>query len=272
MTAVTRLINLRTLSLAKNPVCSIRYDSSAQLTKLLTIDLSHNKLTVFDSKTLSSMIYMQHLNLSFSAIDTIHPNGFQYTPKLTHLYLAGNPINTFSVDLFTSLTNLRILTSKTYKLCCRDILPAHFDLIRCDSPRDEISSCEDLLQSGIYRVSVWLIGILSLLGNMLCSVVRVCVQRTSSQSGFHVFVTNLSFADLLMGVYITVVGVADSLFRGKYLFYDETWKHSVACKVAGFLSLLSCEVSALVICLITLDRFIALHFPFNSVHFECLQV
>ena len=270
MTAFTRLNNLRILSLAKNPIDRIVSDTNpaALLSALRIVDLSHSKLTVFDSKILANMINLQRLNLSFSAIHTIHPSGFRHIPKLTHLYLAGNPIRMFSADIFKPLKILRTLSSQTYKLCCKELLPDHFEIITCDVPRNEISSCKDLLQSGAYRGSVWLISFLSLLGNVLCLVVRVCVLRTASTSGFHVFVTNLSIADLLMGVYVSIIGVADSIFRGKYLFFDESWKHSMACKVAGFLSLLSCEVSALTIWLITLDRFIVLHFPFSGAHFQ----
>ena len=270
MTAFAHLVNLRTLSLANNPIDLLNYDpnSTVQLTALRTVDLSHSKLTVFDSKPLSNMPNVQSLNLSFSTIHTIHSNGFQYTPRLTHLYLAGNPINMFTADLFKPLAFLRAVSSQSYKFCCREILPAHFELIKCDAPQDEISACEDLLQSGTYRGFLWLISFLALLGNVFCLVVRVCVKRTTSTSGFHVFVTNLGIADLFMGVYLAIVGVADSLFRGEYISHDETWKHSVACEVAGFLSLLSCEVSALTIWLITLDRFIVLHFPFSSVRFR----
>ena len=268
--ALLRLHNLRTLSLSKNPIELIHFHPkpAVQMSALQTVDLSHSKLAVFDSKMLSNMIYIQSLNLSYSTIHTVHPNGFQYVPKLTHLYLAGNPVNTFSANLFKPLIFLRTLSAQTYKLCCREILPDHFETITCEAPRDEISSCVGLLRSGTYRVFLWLIGILSLLGNVLSLVMRVCVQRTASISGFHVFVTNLGAADLLMGVYITILGVADASFRGKYLYYDEMWTHSAACKVAGFLSLLSCEVSAFIIWLITLDRFIVLHFPFSTVHFQ----
>ena len=273
MTSFTRLANLRTLSLARNPTDLINSDlnSTVLLRTLKRIDLSHNKLTVFDSKAFANTVHVKHLNLSFSTIHTVHAHGFQYTPKLTDLLLAGNPIHTFSADLFKPLTVLRTLSSPTYKLCCAELLPSHYEIITCDAPRDEISSCKDLLQSGTYRVFLWLISCLSLLGNVFCLVVRVCVQRTAAISSFHVFVTNLSMADLLMGVYMVTIGVADSLYRGQYLFYDDTWKHSVACKVAGFLSLLSCEVSALIISLITLDRFIVLHFLFSSIRFRRLS-
>ena len=222
MTAFTSLVSLRTLSLARNPIEFIHSDprSDVQLRQLRTVDLSHNKLNVFDSKSLSNVINVQYLNLSFSSIHTIHPNGFHYTPRLTELYLAGNPINTFSADLFKTLRMIDTLSSQTYKLCCREILPEHFEMIICDAPRDEISSCEDLLQSETYRGFLWLICCLSLLGNMFCLVVRICVQKTAPSSGFHGFVTNLSTADLLMGAYLAVIGAADSLYRGQFLFYD----------------------------------------------------
>ena len=269
MTAFISSTFLRTLLLAKNPISLIHHDpnSAVKLSALQTVDLSHTELKVLDGKVISNMINVQRLNLSSSSIHTIL-NVFQYTPKLTELYLAGNDIHTFTPELFKPLTILRILTSPTYKLCCRDLLPDHFELITCDSPADEISSCEDLLQSGTNRGFLWIISCLSMLGNLLCLVVRVCVWASASAGSFFVFVTNLSIADLFMGVHMGIIGVADSIFRGKYLFYDVTWKHSVACKVAGFLSLLSCEVSALTICLITLDRFIVLHFPFSSTRFR----
>jgi hypothetical protein len=61
-----------------------------------------------------------------------------------------------------------------------------------------------------------------------------------------------------MGVYLVVIGIADRLFTGSYLWNEYRWRHSAACSLAGFLTLLSCEVSTLVMCLITLDRFLVL--------------
>ena len=270
MSLFAGLANLRTLILAGNPIRLMHSEpiTGMQQSSLRAIDLSHTNLTVFDTKPLSAFLHVQTLNLSFSSIQEVGLTGFTFTPQLTSLYMEGTALQTFPADVLRSLSYLRIVTSDTYKLCCKQILPDRFEWISCTAPRNEISSCEDLLQSGTYRVFLWLISFLSLLGNVLCLMVRVCVQRGMSTRGFHVFVTNLCMADLLMGVYIVIIGVADELFRGKYLFMDTLWTHSVACKVAGFLSLLSCEVSALIIFLITLDRFVVLHFPFSSVRFQ----
>ncbi|XP_070188600.1 relaxin receptor 2-like [Littorina saxatilis] len=67
-----------------------------------------------------------------------------------------------------------------------------------------------------------------------------------------------------MGIYMTMIGVADALFRGEYVVKENDWKDSIACTTAGFLSFVSSEVSALVICLITLERVLVICFPFNK--------
>nr|KAG5710533.1 hypothetical protein BaRGS_013179 [Batillaria attramentaria] len=110
--------------------------------------------------------------------------------------------------------------------------------------------------------------VLALLGNLGSFVYRAIIDKASSSKGFGAFVTHLCLADSLMGVYLAVIGVADRLYQGNYLWKDREWKHSTTCKSAGFLSLLSSEVSAFIICLITLDRFLVLHFPFSHFHFE----
>jgi hypothetical protein len=59
-------------------------------------------------------------------------------------------------------------------------------------------------------------------------------------------------------VYLLILGVADRVFhagnQGSYVFHDTDWRHSATCKAAGFLCLLSSEVSAFIVCLITFDR------------------
>jgi hypothetical protein len=109
---------------------------------------------------------------------------------------------------------------------------------------------------------------MSVTGNIFCLVFRSCVQRNAGKSAFNLFVSSLCVADLLMGVYTAIIGTADAVFRGQYLFFERAWVTSTACKAAGFLSLLSCEVSALTILLITLDRFIVLRYPFSMMRFN----
>jgi hypothetical protein len=68
------------------------------------------------------------------------------------------------------------------------------------------------------------------------------IEKSASTKGYDVFVTHLSVADFLMGVYLAIIGVADRVYIGDYLWSDREWKTSAACKTAGFLALVSNEV------------------------------
>lgn len=80
----------------------------------------------------------------------------------------------------------------------------------------------------------------------------------------HTFlITNLALGDFLMGVYLMIIAVVDSYYRGVYIVHDKAWRKSALCKIAGFLSTLSSEISVFTLTVITLDRLVCIIFPFK---------
>ena len=165
------------------------------------------------------------------------------------------------------MKSLRSVVGDDYKLCCTDVLPPGFNPDNCMAPFDEVSSCESLLRSNVYRVCLSMFSTLALVGNLGSFILRAVNKTSSHRSSFAVFVIHLCVADFLMGAYLAVIGMADRLYLGSYLWKDSSWRQSVACHVAGMLCLVSSEVSAILICLITLDRLLVLRFPFSRLHF-----
>ena len=265
------LTNLRVLVLSGNPLSAItNTEPSGKGTPILqTINLSGANFHVFNGSALAGCPVLKTLNISWSKLTAIREGGFQSTPLLENLDVRGSPLKDFPSDLLRGLDSLKVVHADNYKLCCKAMLPEDFDLNKCHAKRDLLTSCEDLLQSNLYRVFLWLFASLSVVGNVGSFVARLYLGNKSAGLGsFSIFVTNLSTADFFMGVYLAIVGVADQIYRGEYFWHGDQWKESVICKVAGFLSLMSSEVSAFIICLITLDRFLALRFPFSSLHFS----
>ena len=237
------------------------------LPSLTSLDLSAVKMPRLDTNSFSLFPNLHILNLSLCGVELMYGEGLQAASALEVLDLAGCPMTQFPRNLLSGLDRLQSVRADNFKLCCPANLPAGFNPANCKAPFDEVSSCEALLRSDVYRFFLSTFSALALLGNLGCFLLRsVCFK--SGKSGFGVFVTHLSFSDFLMGVYLAIIGVADRLFQGTYLWEDIRWRESTACKVAGFLSLLSNEVSAFIICLITLDRFLVLRFPFKSLHFK----
>ncbi|KAK7106060.1 hypothetical protein V1264_017360 [Littorina saxatilis] len=263
------MTNLAVLSLAGNPIVTLLSGKpAARASNLVQLDISRTRISAFDSRALQDFFNIRKLNISHSSVVRISEYGFGYVSSVRQLDIRGNRIREYPTDAFKTLTELQFLYSSDFRICCRIYLPEHYDEITCQSPQDEISSCEDLLRSNVYRACLWLIGVMSIVGNAGSFLFRCVAQRKVTKTGFNVFVTNLCLADLLMGVYLVMVGAADSLYRGQYLSYERSWTSSAVCKTAGFLSLLSSEVSAFIICLITLDRFIVLRFPFSTKKFR----
>ena len=255
------------LSLSGNPLSLQTLASLQPLLSLTVLDLSHLQFPVFSVSISAAFPNIQRINLSYSDVRTVTPAVFQNLSDLRVLDLSGCPFKQFHSDMFSGLQRLEVVYSDNYKLCCSAILPKMFNLKNCHAPSDEVSSCDALLRSNVYRVLMAFFSAACLLGNSLSCLHRV-LSYGLSQSGLRVFVTHLCASDFLMGVYLAIIGIADSLYRGSYLWQDEHWKHSISCQVAGVLSLLSSEVSAFIICLITFDRFLMLLFPFSQIHFS----
>ena len=262
---------IQSLSLAGNPLIFLRdlgFESSAKFVSLLTLDLSFVELPDIGPRHLGIFPKLRSLNLSHSNVKNVLGEGFQSLKSLQVLDVRGCPMTSIPKSMFKNLVDLRRVFADNYKLCCPAMLPEGFVTENCDAPFDEISSCDALLRSDLYRISLSVFAALSTFGNTFSFVFRVFVLKNSNKSGFAVFVTQLCVADFLMGVYLVMIGVADRLYLGSYLWEDVSWKNSVACKVAGFLSLLSSEMSAFIICLVTADRFLVLRFPFSRLHFQ----
>ncbi|KAL8598865.1 hypothetical protein ACOMHN_015444 [Nucella lapillus] len=151
---------------------------------------------------------------------------------------------------------------------CEQVVTVGFNLNDCHAPNDAVSTCDNLIGSHFYRVVMAVFADLATAGNLVSLAMRARAPQSAQGSGYGVFVTHLCVSDGPMGVYLVVVGVADRLYHSTYLWQEGQWRNSVTCQLAGLTALLSNEMSAFIITLITLDRFLVIRFPFSSVHFH----
>ena len=267
--SVLTLNNLRVLRLAGNPLVSFHSgQADAVHENLQVLDLSATGFLSFDSGNLSMFYAVSSVNLSSSRLKVLSAKSFLSLKSLKVLDIRAAPVVEYPRGIFLRLSGLTTVYTDNFKLCCRQNLPDNFNPKFCFAPRDEVSSCEDLLRSNVYRYCLWVICLMSVGGNATCLFFRLFVQKNATKSGFNLFVVNLSAADLLMGLYLAVIGSADLTYRGQYLWFEAAWKGSAMCRAAGFLLLLSSETSIFVICLITLDRLLAIRFPFLNLRFN----
>ena len=131
--------------------------------------------------------------------------------------------------------------------------------VKCHSPKDEFSNCVDLMKNRVVQVCVWILGLTALLGNIFVILVRVVAKGDNKVQSF--LLTNLAMSDLLMGIYLLIIAIKDVQWQGEYFPHDFKWRSGVTCAVTGALSMVSSEVSVLMLTVITTDRLICVVFP-----------
>ena len=111
------------------------------------------------------------------------------------------------------------------------------------------------------QTCIWILGILAFLGNLFVIIWRALDKEENRVQSF--LLINLAVADLLMGVYLLTIAIMDLRWQGEYFMHDIEWRSGMGCRIAGVLSMLSSEVSVLILTIITMDRLICIVFPFK---------
>jgi hypothetical protein len=262
--AFSGLISLKTLNLEGNrQLIEIADTAFFGLQALPKLVLTNTRLWNIGQNTLVGLQNISVLNLSANQINVIADFALHNFSKLTVLDLRKNRIEKFSHKVFYGLPKLKKLYTDAYTFCC--LKPISVD--ECLPTADEFSSCDDLIRNEILTLFLWIIGFSSLLGNIGVFIFKMVLDSQALKKGHGIFITNLSVSDFLMGVYLIIIASADVHYRGRYVWNDMLWRNSIYCQIAGILSVISSETSAFLLCLITLDRLIAVKYPFGQFRF-----
>ncbi|KAL8602528.1 hypothetical protein ACOMHN_058466 [Nucella lapillus] len=254
-----RVHNLRVLLLAGNSLAASGLEDSEMPGLPLTLrslDLSRVALPVLEVHR--SLPELQRLNLSATGLEVLEEPGFQALPALRALDLRACPLTSIPPGLFYGLKQLGSVRADTFRVCCPAVLPAGFNLKKCHADANSLSSCERLLKNKLHVVFVAVFAVFCVLANMVHVGIQVLVKNERVfSSSFAILLVHLCGSDFVMGVYLTVIGLADHFFQDVYLWKDVSWRHGLTCKLTGSLLLLSCEVSSFLVLSITLERLAA---------------
>lgn len=288
-----QLRNLYKLDLSKNRIHSLKRGAFAGLRRVTQLSLESNyHLSVIEPEAFLGLSSLQVLNISSSRIQSLRKNTFDGLTSLRHLLLRsnmiitiedgafrplnslvsldlrGNDVKSFTKLVFADLKSLRNLSTDSFKFCCmvKHQIPAD----RCLPLPDEISDCEDLLRSSVQRMLIWTFGGMACLGNF-CVILWRCTRsgqkERESERVNSTLLLSLSISDFLMGFYLIIIAVADTLYRGEYIENADKWRESIWCNACGFTSTLSFSVSVITLVLIAHNRYLEVTDPLTPSKF-----
>ncbi|XP_017887058.1 lutropin-choriogonadotropic hormone receptor isoform X2 [Ceratina calcarata] len=160
-------------------------------------------------------------------------------PQLNFTYPGNLP--SYLEDYFEEQNSRATLPTQT--------LPSH---VQCLPQPGPFLPCEDLFDWWTLRCGVWVVFLLAMLGNG--TVVFVLIFSRSKMDVPRFLVCNLAAADFFMGIYLGLLAVVDASTLGEFRKYAIPWQTSAGCQLAGFLGVLSSELSVYTLAVITLER------------------
>lgn len=119
----------------------------------------------------------------------------------------------------------------------------------------------DLLTNATLRYSAWLMALLTCVGNAMVLWGRF-TSRDENRS-VSMVIKNLAVSDFFMGVYLAIISFQDIRYRESYHEVSSDWVSSWGCTLAGILSMISSEVSILILAFMSVERFLLISDPFG---------
>ncbi|XP_028405289.1 G-protein coupled receptor GRL101-like [Dendronephthya gigantea] len=240
---------IQTLDLSSNRISMLSKDLFFYTKYLRVLDLSGNRISTLPRNLFSFAKQLRYLNLSGNQLDSITSEMMNGLTELTVLDISKNKIRHFEEKFLLHLRHLKLLYTDHFTHCChaKNINPN----INCSAPIDVFSSCSELLKNNFLEVFVWIVAILVACGNLGVIIVRFNLDTQGLQT---LFIISLVASDILMSVYLFIIGYKNVTYKGRYFEYDEEWRSSKSCTVAGAISLISSQVSLFMITAITAER------------------
>ena len=258
-TVLGELTRLVLLDLSNNPLAHLNPDTFHNLSDLEVLLLRNTSLSFLPENILQAFKQLEHLDLSENDLNELRFYPFAICTILDTLNLTQNPLKWISKDSFIGLNVSTNVLVDNPASCC---FVAQANCVPSLS-KSPFLTCGRLLPYNVLRVGIWLVSIFAIVNNVLGILVR-CKQKKQANKVQFLLITNLSISDLLMGVYLICLLSVDLYYTDYFPSHSEAWRNSTLCKIAGSLSVLSSEASVFFITMISIDRAIAINFPFRA--------
>uniref|UniRef100_A0A7N8Y1C6 Leucine-rich repeat-containing G-protein coupled receptor 4 n=1 Tax=Mastacembelus armatus TaxID=205130 RepID=A0A7N8Y1C6_9TELE len=250
--AVETLPKLKELGFHSNDIPSIPEGAFHNNPLLRTIHLYDNPLSFVGAS-------------AFQNLSDLHSLGYKKNKKCL---LIGTKISSIPADLCEGLKLLRTLSiSVPYAYQCCAFVGC--DSVTSSSEENDAKKstafkpCEHLLGNWMIRLTVWFICLVSLVFNSLVLAATFSPTHrstghshsmTPSLSPARLLMGLLALANLLTGLYVSVLTVLDFATWGSFAEFGVWWEMGPGCQITGALAVFSSEWAVLLLSLAAVER------------------
>ena len=258
-TSVSKIHSSKRLDVSFSSISLLSPGSFNQLKHLVSIDVTNNILSTVKSKALKSLHgIMLIIDLSNNKIETIVRDTFVNVTKFHMLRLVNNLIMDMSLHMFDSM-KISILVTDDFHLCC--IAPAE-TICKADVPW--YTTCQRLFPGKLMRISFLLISCIVFLANSLSLFLNIIKIKRSKGQTYNLIVCFINAGDIMCGLYLAVIYVADIIFKDSFIISDVKWRRSSGCIIAFVLALTFSLTIPYFLTYLSMARLMVVVNPFNT--------
>ncbi|XP_011494044.1 PREDICTED: relaxin receptor 1-like [Ceratosolen solmsi marchali] len=219
----------------------------------------YNRITTIPSKLFNPIGNLSVLLLGYNPIENLPAASLSsLKTNLKSLGVEGIDMDSVEKNLFNIFTKLQFVYFKKFHYCTT-YAP---NVKVCSPATDGVSSLSHLLGKPLLRIAVWSISCVTCLGNVLVLWGRLTAKDENRVLG--IIIRNLAVSDLLMGLYLFIIGLEDIRFRNNYNQEANAWISSWSCTFLGMLAMISSEVSVLILSFMSVERFMLIAAPLKG--------
>jgi len=210
---------------------------------------------------------LKHLNITNNDIEIIKGRTFKGLNALENLLLMGNDIVSMHEDSMRELSSLKLMSVDKKRWCC--FSPNQAMCVHSHNDMQLLSSCEHLVASYTLRTLIWLVVIFIFSSNVYVICFWSFRWRNAGKiSNHNLSVVSLALSDILIAMYLGIIGSASLYYEGIFIKVEEDWKSSILCEMASMLSLLSLEMSVFSLFMSSVEKLHVFLHPFQPTPFS----
>ncbi|XP_051515733.1 leucine-rich repeat-containing G-protein coupled receptor 6 isoform X2 [Myxocyprinus asiaticus] len=257
--------SLQEIGLQHNLIKQIEMNTFQQLNSLRSLDLTGNQLNTLPLVGLTSLTHLKlkgNLALSHSFREEDLPNIRVIEMPYAYQCCVFGACNSYKAasqwedqtgneeeDLQKKALSLfPIHTDNNYDLDLEEFQLAIEESklqtsIQCTPIPGPFKPCDNLFDSWVVRLGMWLISLVSLMGNSFLLVTVFASPSYLSPVKF--IIGTISGANLLTGLCTGTLALVDAQTFGAFALHGAQWEMGAGCQATGFLSVLASEGSIL---------------------------
>ncbi len=259
---VSRYNHLLLLGASSNRIAEVSGDCFSVAFDLKVINLSENLICHISQRAFAEKSKLLYLDLKMNLLTEILDNWILNTSNIKYISIKDNPLKLVGSKSFEKFQTT-ILDTNQFSVCC--FLPKKN---HCTDKIPWYISCERLLGNHSIQVTFYSVFILSLCMNLTSIFLQLFLCHKQKFSGFVVLLISVGITDIEISLYLGIISVFDTVFKGTFVLRYSDWTSSSLCFVALGVNLNFHSVSPLLLCLMSLARLMVVWYPVESKYKE----